>query len=109
MKPTLMAVVIAGVVAAAVPAARAQTDSDQKRLADLERACEAAREKRLAPMRAERIERCVKDDKRSRADCTEEFANWGNTQRVATGTRPGMFYDLPECVAAEDARQKYRR
>jgi hypothetical protein len=60
-------------------------------------------------MRAERIERCVKDEKRSRADCTEEFANWGNTQKVSTGTRPGMFYDLPECVAAEEARQKYRR
>lgn len=109
MKPTLIAVVLAGFVAAAVPAARAQSDSDQKRLADLERTCETAREKRLAPMRAERVERCVKDEKRSRADCTEEFANWGNTQKVSTGTRPGMFYDLPECVAAEDARQKYRR
>jgi hypothetical protein len=93
----------------ASPVVYAQSEADQMKVAELERVCEAAREKRLAPMRAERTERCVKDEKRTRESCTEEFANWGNTQKVATGTRPGMFYDLPECVAAEEARQKYRR
>ena len=106
---TPLAALLAIVLFATLPAAQAQSEAELKKLADLDRACEAAREKRLAPMRAERIERCVKEERRPRADCTEEFANWGNPQKVASGTRPGMFYDLPECLAAEEARQKYRR
>jgi hypothetical protein len=109
MKPVFVAVVLATLFTSVVPTAYAQSEADQKKVAELERVCEAAREKKLAPMRAERIERCVKQDKRSRESCTEEFANFGNTQAVSTGVRAGMFYDLPECVAAEEGRQKYRR
>jgi len=81
-----------------------------KRLDELDRACEAAREQRLAPLRAERIERCVTVEKRTREQCEADYANWGNTQRTAGGrARSGLFYDLPECVAAFEARQHYRR
>lgn len=88
----------------------AQTEPEMKRLDDLDRVCEAAREQRLAPLRAERIERCVTLEKRSREQCEAEYANWGNTRPTAGGrARAGMFYDLPECVAAFEARQRYRR
>lgn len=95
--------------AAASQGAGAQSEAEQKQLVELDRVCEAAREKRLAPMRAERIERCVKNGGRTQESCTEEFAHWGNTQKLATGARAGLFYDLPECIAADEARQKYRR
>jgi hypothetical protein len=102
--PLAAAVLLAG------GTALAQTDSDMKRMAELDRVCEAAREQRLAPMRAERIERCVSVENRSREQCSSEYANWGNTQATARGTaRTGLFYDLPECVAAFEARQRYRR
>jgi hypothetical protein len=51
----------------------------------------------------------VRDEKRPRDECTAELSTWGNTQSVRGGSRTGMFYDLPECVAAFEARQRYRR
>jgi hypothetical protein len=90
--------------------ALAQTEAEMKRLDELDRVCEAAREQRLAPLRAERIERCVTLEKRSREQCAAEYARWGDTQPLAGGrARAGLFYDLPECVAAAEARQRYRR
>ncbi|MCU0952791.1 MAG: hypothetical protein MUC68_17565 [Burkholderiaceae bacterium] len=90
--------------------AYAQTEAEMKRLAELDRVCEAARETRLAPMRRERIERCVTVENRPREQCTAEYAHWGDTQATARGAaRAGMFYDLPECVTAFEARKQYRR
>ena len=107
---SLSAPLAAVAVLLAAGSALAQTDSEMKRMADLDRVCEAAREQRLAPMRAERIERCVTVEKRAREQCASEYANWGNTQATARGAaRSGLFYDLPECVAAFEARQRYRR
>jgi len=91
-------------------AAQAQTEAEMKRLADLDAVCEAERDKKLAPLRAERIERCVNIEKRARDVCESEFANWGNTRTTQRGGAvTGLFYDLPECVAAFRARQQYRR
>jgi len=108
MKLLLAPLFAAGLLALAAPA-DAQSDADLKRLDELDRQCEQARESKLAPMRAERIERCVRDEKRPRDECTAELSTWGNTQSVRGGSRTGMFYDLPECVAAFEARQRYRR
>ncbi|HTT10422.1 MAG TPA: hypothetical protein VMG60_06000 [Burkholderiaceae bacterium] len=92
------------------PAVLAQTEADLKRFAELDRQCEAAREKKLAPLRAEKIEVCVKNDKRTRADCEDEFAEFGNTKgKAGGGAISGLFYDLPECVAATAARSQYRQ
>lgn len=91
-------------------AAGAQSESELKRLDELDRKCEAARAAKLAPIRAELIDKCVRNDKRPRADCESEYANYGNTHHLAGGkAAAGLFYDLPECVAAFEARQKYRR
>jgi hypothetical protein len=106
MKPAVPLIVLALLAGPAF----AQTDTEMKQLDELDRMCEAAREKRLAPLRAERIERCMTLEKRSRDECTSEYANWGNTRPTALGrARPGLFYDLPECRAAFEARQRYRR
>ncbi len=91
------------------PVAFGQTDAQRARLQELDRRCEAAREARRAPMRQELIERCVRQDKRPRADCVAEFAQWGNTRRTATGAVAGILYDRPECVAAAQARARSRQ
>lgn len=90
-------------------AATAQSEADMKRTAELERKCEEARAAKLAPMREELIEKCVKQDKRPRNECVAEFGDWGNTRGTAGGARGGEFYDLPECKAADEARKNYRR
>ena len=108
MKPLLSLPFALALLALAAPA-RAQSEVELKRLDELDRQCEQAREAKLAPMRAERIERCVREDKRPRDECNTELSSWGNTQTVRGGSRTGMFYDLPECVAAFEARQRYRK
>ncbi len=108
MKQSALIALIAALVA--IPAATvAQTEAEMRRLAELDAVCEAARERKLAPLRAERTERCVREEKRPRELCQAENAHWGNTRAVRGGARAGLFYDLPECIAAFEARQQYRR
>jgi hypothetical protein len=112
MKPFRALVAALGVAAAlsSPGLAYAQTEAEMKRMDELDRVCEAAREKKLAPLRAERIERCVRDERRPRADCEAEYALWGDTRTTAGGrARTGLYYDLPECVEAFKARERYRR
>lgn len=88
----------------------AQSESELQRYAELDGQCEAARARKLAPMRAEKVEACVRNQKRSRADCESEFENFGNTHgKAGGGAIGGMFYDLPQCVAAAAARNEYRQ
>lgn len=90
--------------------ADAQTDAEMKRMDELDRVCEAARTVKLTPLRAERIERCQREERRGRADCEMEYSRWGDTRTTAGGrARAGLFYDLPECVTAFQARERYRR
>lgn len=109
MKPTILVPFLLACAFLLPRPAAAQSEAELKRLDALDQACEAAREKKLAPLRAARIERCVREDRRSREECTAELANWGQTQGTKQGARAGLFYDLPECVAAFEARQQYRR
>lgn len=95
---------------AGASAALAQSEDELKRLAELDRKCEAARLAKLAPIRAELIDKCVRIDRRPREACEGEFAHYGDTKATVHGRAiAGLFYDLPECVAAFEARQKYRR
>jgi len=88
----------------------AQSEAELKRYADLDRQCEAARERKLAPLRAEKIEACVRDQKRARTDCESELANFGNTRaKAGGGAVGGLFYYLPQCLAATAARNQYRQ
>jgi hypothetical protein len=78
----------------------AQANSEQ---AKLDAACEAAREKKLAPLRAGFIDECVEKKQRpDRAACERFYADYGNQ----AGNRAPLFYDLPECVKAFEYRRK---
>jgi hypothetical protein len=71
-------------------------------LGELEARCEQAREAKIAPERAKRIEECVtKGEKPDRQSCERYFATYGDR----SGNRPRLHYDLPECQKAFDARQ----
>ena len=81
--------------------ARAGDDDRAARQAELDAACEAAREAKLAPLRAQYIEECVaKEQRPDRAACERYYADFGNR----SGDRAPLFYDLPECVAAHNHR-----
>jgi len=70
--------------------------------AKLDAACEAARQKKLAPIRQQYVETCVANKEQpSRQDCERFYADYGERM----GGRAPLFYDLPECVTAFDFLQ----
>jgi len=69
--------------------------------ARLDAACEAARQEKLAPLRAGFIDECVEKSP-DRAACERFYADFGNQ----SGNRAPLFYDLPECVEAFEFRRK---
>jgi hypothetical protein len=83
---------------AAQPAVEA-VDITQMSLEDLDRRCDMAREKVIAPLRAAEIASC-KEQKRNDPDWCERFnADYGDGGRTVSGSvRPRMFDDLPECI-----------
>jgi len=93
--------VLAALLFVAGPAVAADSawDAEQARM---DAACEAAREAKLAPMRAQYVEECVQKEQRpDRASCERFYANFGSR----SGNNPALFYDLPECVAAHEHRK----
>ena len=78
---------------------------DQKQ-AKLDAVCEQAREKQLAPMRAQFVEECVQNKEQSdRKACETFYADFG----AQSGRRAPLFYDLPECVEAFEYQNSQRR
>ena len=74
----------------------------EEKQAEMDAACEVAREARLAPMRAEFVEECVeKKQKEDRAACERFYADYG----ARSGNRAPLFYDLPECEEAFNYRR----
>ena len=66
------------------------------RLDELNAACEAARERKLAPLRAQHIEECVSQQGKDPEYCQRFYADYGRR----SGKRAPLFLDLPECVEA---------
>lgn len=72
----------------------------------LDRKCEAAREARIKPLRDAEIARCKSDKRNDPQYCERFYADLGNISRTPDGKlRPRMFEDIPECVAAREARR----
>lgn len=99
---TLMIILIIIVTSFDVAADRAR---DQKQ-AKLDAVCEQAREKQLAPMRAQFVEECVQNKEQSdRKACETFYADFG----AQSGGRAPLFYDLPECVEAFEYQNSQRQ
>jgi hypothetical protein len=79
----------------------ATIDITKMSLAELERRCEAARQKKIAPLKAAEITKCVQEGTGDQDWCETFWADYGApTRRVSGGFTPPMFHDLPECVEA---------
>ena len=102
---------LAAILAVALLSALAPNDALASRDREAEQArldalCEEAREKKLAPMREEFVEECVREGhQRDRQACVDFYADFG----AQSGNRAPLFYDLPECVEAFDFQNSQRR
>jgi hypothetical protein len=80
--------------------------SREEKQSQLDAACEAAREKKLAPLRNKFVDECVRNKEQdSRAACQSYYADYG----AQTGNRAPLFYDLPQCVDAFEYQQSQRQ
>ena len=70
--------------------------------------CEEEREKRLAPEREQLIKICVEDTRSSQEHCENYYSDYGDAIRNdGTGLiQRALYVDLPECIAAWEARHK---
>ena len=84
-----------------------ETERDRKaKQAELDAICEQARQRNIAPLREKMIRECVEKEQRpDRASCERFYADYGER----TGAQDPLFYDLPECVKADDYRRSYRQ
>jgi hypothetical protein len=83
---------------------------DEATVRKLEQACEEAREARLKPLREAEIKRCIEEQGKDPAYCQRYWSDLGNAVRLPNGRfQPRKFDDLPECVAAQEARSNLNR
>ncbi|MEO0973845.1 MAG: DUF4124 domain-containing protein [Pseudomonadota bacterium] len=80
---------------------------EQMTLEQLDARCEAARQARIAPLRAEQIASCQEDGTNDPDWCERYFADYGNGGRRRNGRyRPRMFEDIDECLEAASERRR---
>jgi len=79
-------------------------------LEELDRICDDARERQIAPLKAAAIEECKATPRNDPAYCERFNADFGEGGRTTSGAvRPRMFNDLPECVQAQQERDNRGR
>jgi hypothetical protein len=104
IKPRISAVV-AVITLIFLNQALADRDRDRQQ-AEMDTACEQARQVKLAPMRAQFVEECVQNrELRDRTACEAFYADYG----AQSGNRAPLFFDLPECVKAFDFQHNERQ
>jgi hypothetical protein len=89
----------------AMPLSASRAD-DEAAVREMEQQCEVAREAKLKPMREAEIARC-KEEGKDPGYCERYWRDLGSAVRLPNGNmKPRMFDDLPECIAAHEARRK---
>ena len=94
--------------------AMAQSEAEMRRLKELDQRCHKAREAKLKVLRGEKVEECIRVDRKSREECErwiDPAYGWGGPTGMG-GTTPRFFHDIPECLEAQRAWQDpeiYRR
>ena len=89
----------------------AAADVDEEQLRLMDHKCEDARAAELAPVREQMARKCEQEERylgNKKRDCALEVSTYGDTFSGARGAAiRGMYYDLPECVAASEAWKKW--
>lgn len=81
---------------------------DEASVQAMEQRCEQAREAKIKPLREAEIARCKAQPRNDPAYCERYWSDYGNAVRLPNGAvRPRLFDDLPECVAAYQARRRF--
>lgn len=74
----------------------------------LDQKCEQARTAALTPIRETMTRECAQ--LRPWQECETELSTYGNSRTGGRGNVvPGLFYDLPECKAAQAAWEEWDR
>ena len=82
---------------------RTPTDAEVKKL---QGECEAKRQVKLEPIRAQKTQACIEQQLRSKGHCERYYTTYGNVAPGPSGApQQGYFYDLPECRLWLEARQ----
>ena len=82
---------------------------NQGDVAMLDRECEMARQKALAPVREHRTQACIEQQMRTPESCRSYYKTYGNVRRGPSGAPVGgSFFDLPPCQAWLRAREDLR-
>jgi hypothetical protein len=107
------AVVVPAFLAALAVATPARANDEKLKHAQaMDKACESARAELLAPLRERMAKECVQERRdlpNAEQACSAWYSTYGNNSANAAGAvRRGMFYNLPACVAAEQAWQDWK-
>lgn len=106
-KPLLFAFVVVSVLGAS-PSVLADSDREAKQ-AELDAACEAARQQKLVPMRQTLVQECIAEKEfETEAECEAYYSDFGARTGGRRGGRAPLFYDLPECVEAFEYQNSER-
>ena len=82
------------------------TADEAANVAALEAKCEAARAAHIKPLREAAIAKCKAEGRNDPGYCERFWSDYGNAHRMPNGVMsPRMFDDLPECLAAAQARK----
>jgi hypothetical protein len=80
-------------------------DFSRMSVEELEASCQKQRENLLAPQRERLIQNCVENEEKSQEHCENYYSDYGDAKRIGPGqVRPALYMNLPECVAAEEAK-----
>jgi hypothetical protein len=76
-------------------------------LEELDQRCQAAREKKIAPLRSAEIAHCKASERNDPEFCERFWRDYGESTVTADGVFvPRMFWDLPACVTAFEERRR---
>ncbi len=97
-------VTITMMATAAIQADKLGPERDAKQ-AELDAACQMARQTKLVPARAKHVDECVETKMLAdRESCERFYADYGE----GSANQAPLFYDLPQCEAADEYRNSYR-
>jgi hypothetical protein len=79
------------------------TDGDVRKM---EQECEAMRQEKLAPIRAQKTQTCIEQQLKSPGHCERYYTTYGNVSPGPSGApQQGYFYNLPECQLWLESRE----
>jgi hypothetical protein len=101
----LLLLLLLSLIVAAAQAGETGEARDLKQ-AELDASCETARQEKLSVVREKYVEECIEQNRRpDRESCERFYADYGQS---AGGSQVPLFYDLPQCVEADEHRRSYR-